>query len=125
MQRFYELFGAKDHVKAIRLNAPHSYNRESREAMYAWMARWLNGAPADVEVKEKDFRPDPLPELMVFANRPRPDGVVSTAELTENWISAAKRQLGGANVEATAARCFTRWGSTTRSPAAYQPPRSR
>jgi dienelactone hydrolase len=100
MQRFYDLFGAKDHVKAIRLNAPHNYNRESREAMYAWMARWLNGAPADVEVKEKDFRPDPLPELMVFANRPRPDGVVSTAELTENWISAAKRQLGGANVEA-------------------------
>jgi hypothetical protein len=100
MQRFYDLFGARDHVKAIRLNAPHNYNRESREAMYAWMARWLKGAPADVEVKEKDFRPDPLPELMVFANRPRPEGVVSTAELTENWITAAKRQLGGANVEA-------------------------
>jgi len=100
MQRFYDLFGARDHVKAIRLNAPHNYNRESREAMYAWMARWLKGAPADVEVKEQDFRPDPLPELMVFANRPRPDGMVSVDELTEHWISAAKRQLGGASVEA-------------------------
>jgi hypothetical protein len=33
---------------------------------------------------------------MVFANRPRPDGVVTTEQLTENWISAAKRQLTGA-----------------------------
>ena len=97
MQRFYDLFGARDRVHAVRVNAGHNYNRESREAVYAWMARWLKGAPADVKVKEQEFRPDPLPELMVFANRPRPDGVVSTAELTENWISAARRQLAGGN----------------------------
>jgi len=99
MQRFYDLFGARDHVHAVRVDAPHNYNRESREAMYAWMARWLNGAPADVRVKEEEFRPDPLPELMVFANRPRPDGVVSTEQLTENWISAARRQLTAANAD--------------------------
>jgi hypothetical protein len=99
MQRFYDLFGAKDHVHAVRINAPHNYNRESREAVYAWMARWLKGAPANVQVKEQEFRPDPLPELMVFANRPRPDGMVSIAELTENWIAAARRQLAGANAQ--------------------------
>ena len=99
MQRFYDLFGAKDHVHAVRVKSDHNYNRESREAMYAWMARWLKGAPADVTVKEQEFRPDPLPELMVFANRPRPDGMVTTEQLTENWISAARRQLAGANVQ--------------------------
>jgi hypothetical protein len=99
MQRFYDLFGAKDHVYGVRFNAPHNYNRESREAVYAWMARWLKGAPANVQVKEKEFRPDPLPELMVFANRPRPDGMVSVAELTENWISAARRQLTDGNAQ--------------------------
>ena len=100
MQRFYDLFGARDRVHAVRVNADHNYNRESREAVYAWMARWLKGAPADVKVTEQEFRVDPLPELMVFANRPRPDGVVSVAELTENWISAARRQLAGADAQA-------------------------
>jgi hypothetical protein len=99
MERFYNLFGAKNRVQAVRINAPHNYNRESREAVYTWMARWLKGAPADIQVKEKDFRPDPLPELMVFGNRPRPDGVVTTDELTERWIAAARRQLTGANAE--------------------------
>lgn len=95
MQRFYNLFSARDHVYAVRIDAEHNYNRDSREAVYAWMARWLKGAPADVQVKEEEFRPDPLPELLVFANRARPDGVVTNEQLTENWIAAARRQLTG------------------------------
>jgi Acetyl xylan esterase (AXE1) len=101
MQKFYDLFGAKSKVFAVRVNADHNYNRESREAVYAWMARWLKGAPADVKVTEQDFRPDPLPELLVFANRPRPDGMVTVDQLTENWITAAKRQLTAANQDAS------------------------
>jgi hypothetical protein len=125
MQRFYDLFGAKDRVHAVRVNAEHNYNRESREAVYAWMARWLNGAPADVQVKEQEFRPDPLPELMVFANRPRPDGLVSTAELTENWISAARRQLVGANQQSARTALLHALGverpQTARSPTSLKP----
>ena len=99
MQKFYDLFGARDRVHAVRVNAPHNYNRESREAVYAWFARWLKGAPADVKVTEQEFRPDPLPELMVFANRARPDGVVTMEQLAENWIASARRQLNEANRE--------------------------
>ena len=106
MERFYNLFGAKDRVHAVRINAPHNYNRESREAVYAWMARWLKGAAADIQVKEKEFRPDPLPDLMVFADRPRPDGVVTPAELTERWISAAGRQLADASHAHSARRAL-------------------
>jgi Acetyl xylan esterase (AXE1) len=93
MRRFYALFGKEDRVHAVRFTAEHNYNKDSREAMYAWMARWLKGAPADVKVAEQSFRPDPLPELMVFADRPLPPSAVTTAVFTENWISAAKRQL--------------------------------
>jgi hypothetical protein len=126
MQRFYDLFGAKDHVHAVRINAPHNYNRESREAVYAWMARWLKGAPANVQVKEQEFRPDPLPDLMVFANRPRPDGMVSVAELTENWITAARRQLTSANAPSARSALlhalgFERQQTAARAPASSKP----
>src|SRR5262249_40948462 len=32
----YNLFGAQDRVRALQMIAPHNYNKESREAVYAW-----------------------------------------------------------------------------------------
>src|SRR5688572_11433321 len=40
----YSLLDAPDHVQAVRMQADHNYNKESREAMYAWLARWMKGA---------------------------------------------------------------------------------
>ena len=84
-------------MNGVRFDAPHNYNRESREAVYAWMARWLQGAPADVRRAERNFTPDPLPDALVFHNRPLPAGAVTPEKLTENWIAAAKAQLSAAN----------------------------
>ena len=49
MRSAYALFGAESKVHAVRFTAEHNYNKDSREAMYAWMARWLQNAPADVK----------------------------------------------------------------------------
>ncbi len=107
MRRFYALFGKEEAVHAVRFTAEHNYNKDSREAMYAWMARWLKGAPADAKVAEQPFRPDPLPELMVFANRPLPETAVTTAVFTENWIAAAKRQLPASQAASRSALLHT------------------
>ena len=93
VRALYSLAGAADRVHAVRFDAPHNYNRESREAVYAWMARWLQNAPADVRREERTFTPDPLPDLLVFHQRPVPPNAVTTAQLTTNWIDAARRQL--------------------------------
>ena len=55
MRAVYDLFGAADRVQAVRITAEHNYNKDSREAMYAWMARWLQKAPADVKITERSF----------------------------------------------------------------------
>jgi hypothetical protein len=75
------------------------YNRDSREAMYAWMARWLQNAPADVRLGERPFTVDALSDLLVFHQRPLPSGAASPAQLTSNWIDAAKRQLSATPLE--------------------------
>jgi len=93
VRRIYDLYGAADRVHAIRVAAEHNYNRESREAMYAWMARWLQNAPADVQRPERSFTPDPLQNLLVFFQRSLPSGAVTSAQLTDNWIAAAGQQL--------------------------------
>jgi dienelactone hydrolase len=89
----YGLFGAIDRVHAVRIDAEHNYNKASREAMYAWMARWLQGASADVRVNERSFTVEPLQNLLVFFNRPRPADTVDAATVTRNWMASAKRQL--------------------------------
>jgi hypothetical protein len=93
----YRLFDAEDRVHGVQFEAPHNYNRNSREAMYAFMARWLQKAPSDVKRPERNFTPDRLPDVLVFHGRALPDNAVTAAQLTDNWITAARRQLTGAN----------------------------
>jgi hypothetical protein len=99
VRALYSLVGASDRIFGVRFQAEHNYNRDSREAMYAWMARWLQHAPADVQRPERPFTPDPPPDLLVFYERPLPSGAVTAAEFTNNWIGAAKRQLATTPLE--------------------------
>jgi dienelactone hydrolase len=93
VRAIYGLFGAADHVKAVQFKAEHNYNKDSREAMYAWMARWLQHQPADVVREEKAFTPDAPPDLLVFHHRALPSNAVTREQLTANWIDAARQQL--------------------------------
>jgi dienelactone hydrolase len=89
----YELFGAGDKVQAVRMTAEHNYNKDSREAMYAWMARWFKGGAADAKVPERSFSIEPLQNLLVFHGRSLPSNAFTPAQFTEAWIASAKRQL--------------------------------
>ena len=102
VRALYALRGAADRVHAVRFDAPHNYNRDSREAVYAWMARWLQDAPADVRREERTFTADPLPDLLVFHRRPMPQHAVTAEQLTRNWIDAARRQLASTPLETRA-----------------------
>jgi len=93
VRALYALRGAADRVHGVQFDAPHNYNRDSREAVYAWMARWLQNAPADVRREERAFTPEPLPDLLVFNQRSLPAGALTDVQLTEQWINAARRQL--------------------------------
>jgi dienelactone hydrolase len=106
VRSIYQLFGAADRVHAVRIDAEHNYNKASREAMYAWMARWFKNAPADARIEERAFTVEPLQDLLVFHQRALPAGAVTAAQLTEQWIAGAKRQL--ASMDSNTARAALR-----------------
>ena len=93
VRRIYSLLDAPDRVQAVRIQAEHNYNKESREAMYAWLARWMKGAPADVQVRERSFTADSPADLLVFHQRPLPPEALTAEQVTEHWITEAKKQL--------------------------------
>jgi hypothetical protein len=120
MQRMYRLFDAEDRVQGVQFEAPHNYNKNSREAVYAFMARWLQKAPADVKRPERNFTPDRLPDMLVFHGRALPDNAVTPEQLTDNWIAAARRQLttAGADTLDRALRHALGYAEPAASPAA-------
>jgi len=124
VRALYALQGAADRVHGVRFEAPHNYNQASREAVYAWMARWLQNAPANERREERSFTPDPLPDLMVFYKRPAPQNAVDAAKLTSNWIAAARGQLSSTPLEtrARALRQALGFGPPLPSSAAVAPP---
>jgi hypothetical protein len=93
MRSLYSLLGADAKLHAVRFTAEHNYNQDSREAMYAWMARWLQHAPDDVQRPERAFTLDKITDLLVFYGRSLPEGAVTADQLTDRWIASAKAQL--------------------------------
>jgi hypothetical protein len=119
VRSLYALSGAADRVHAVRMQAEHNYNKESREAMYAWMARWLQKAPAGVQRPERAFTPDPLNDLLVFHERALPAGALTASAFTGKWIDTATRQLAATEPEvlARALRHALEFGDSARPPA--------
>jgi dienelactone hydrolase len=81
IRSIYEAMGAGDRVNVVRFQAPHNYNRTSREAVYAWFNTWLRlghrSAPA-----EPPFQPLDPKELVVFDEaHPRPADAVDAKGL--------------------------------------------
>jgi hypothetical protein len=98
VRRIYSLLDAEARVHGVQFDAPHNYNRDSREAVYAWMARWLQQAPAGVKRPETSFSPEPLADVLVFHGRGLPANALTAPALSDQWIAAARRQLGTGSV---------------------------
>jgi hypothetical protein len=127
VRSLYALVGAADRVSAVRFTAEHNYNKDSREAMYGWMGRWLKGAPTSDPVTERSFTPDALPELLVFHGRAIPDRAVSEKALRASWIEAARQQLAATPlaVRAAALRHALGFAAAAESKAAAATPARR
>ena len=103
VRAIYALAGAEDRVSAVRFTAEHNYNKDSRESMYAWMAQWLKGAPAQPRLEEQAFTPERLPDLLVFHGRTLPEGALTPDAFTAAWIEAAQQQLTETSLSVRAA----------------------
>lgn len=85
----YELMGAADRVSIVRFEAPHNYNRTSREAVYAWFNRWLKLGHAE-PIVEPPFEPIDPKELAVFdPQHPRPADALDAKSLKAQLIQSA------------------------------------
>jgi cephalosporin-C deacetylase-like acetyl esterase len=69
-KRIYELFGAGDRIGIAYDSGPHGTTKKQREAIYAWMRRWLRGESGEISPEpayeteyEDDLRCTPTGQL--------------------------------------------------------------
>jgi dienelactone hydrolase len=93
LQQLYALYGKRDNV-AVRawLEYGHQYNVHSRQMMYSWFLKHLQGK--EEVVKEPAYKPTPPKELSVYDEKhPRPKDELNAEKLREEMTEASEEQM--------------------------------
>ena len=95
LQMIYGRYGASDRVSADVFDFPHNYNRTSREAMYAFFARWFLGLPEGTPTQEGDDpRTEAPADLFAFnSDHPYPPEARTASSLEDASIDRLAGQV--------------------------------
>jgi dienelactone hydrolase len=96
VRSIYRLLGAADKASAVRFDAPHNYNKDSREAAYAFFGKWLLGDSDVSHFKEKPFTVEPKENLLVWEGRAKPANAQTAESLAKMWTANSDKQLADA-----------------------------
>jgi len=92
VREIYRLYDAEDRLSMRQFDAPHNYNRDSREAVYAFFSQWLQGGSGR-RSGERAFQVEKPSDLLAFADRERPRRALQSAEIVEAFIGRAEKRL--------------------------------
>ena len=86
IRSIYRLFDAEDRVANAHFQYEHNYNQDTREAVYGWFSRWLQGKELS---QEEPFQVEPETDLRVSL----PSPPLPLEELFANFALKAKGQV--------------------------------
>ena len=92
VRSIYRLFGAQENVEHVHVDQVHNYNKESREAMYAFFNARLRDTKGPVV--ERRFTVEQANNLLALFGRERPAGAIRSLEqYTSDRIAEARRGI--------------------------------
>jgi hypothetical protein len=90
----YNLYGRPGNVEALLLDAPHNYNQENREAMYAFFGKHVLGIADASKLVEQYYDAEPLENVLVLHGRTLPENALSFEQIFAEWVRMAQSQTG-------------------------------
>lgn len=90
VEKVYKALGVPERLRYVQFNYPHNYNKDSREAVYAWFARWLKNEPDRPKIAEPEV---PKVAREDLATGPAPAGAVNADGLKALLRERVKAQL--------------------------------
>ena len=92
MKKIYDLYDAGSQVETVQIDAPHNYNKASREQVYQFFGKHVLGETDLSKLREKRIRQEKLQDMLVFHGRPLPPNALDLKGLFAQWIKAANAQ---------------------------------
>jgi len=87
LRRIWSLYGAADRLENVHFDAPHNYNRATREHVYAWFRRWLAGQASTGRRIREERVPLPAPaDMRLFPSQRPPAGLPRGRALLEELM---------------------------------------
>lgn len=93
IRSIYAHFNAEDKVHQVQVDAEHNYNQESREAVYAWFAKWFLDAEDTSAFKEVAFEVEPDDDLLTFSEREMPTHALKQEAFLPAWMNRSQQAL--------------------------------
>ena len=108
----YSLVGSPDRVAAQVFDFPHNYNKTTRNAVYAFMSRWLLGIEDSQKTAEGEQTPEKPEDLVTFdAAHPAPTDRKSSEQLEAHLIATLGKLLDDLSPAVTSP---ARWEASRR-----------
>lgn len=86
LRAIYRLYGKQANAAYVQIDAPHNYNRESREAAYSFLRKHIGGGTPTREVSEDDVEL-PAAKQLLLAEPWRDEVKSSPASVLAGWRS--------------------------------------
>jgi dienelactone hydrolase len=87
IRSIYQLYGKPENVEVIQIDAPHNFNKLSREGVYRFFANRMLGqtTSAPTPEKEVEVEVEMLQDMLALSGRTLPANAASYAAVYEQW----------------------------------------
>jgi dienelactone hydrolase len=93
IQSIYKLYHEADNLSVVQFHAEHNFNRQSREAVYAFLGKYLRGAPGPARIAETAIEAEPLRSMLVWEGRALPANALTQQGIFEQWKSTGRQRV--------------------------------
>ena len=93
IKSIYSFFDAEDKIHQVQVDAEHNYNLASREAVYAWFAKWLLEVEDTSSYTEVPYKVESDEDFLAFADRELPSHALKQEEILSTWINRSNRAI--------------------------------
>jgi hypothetical protein len=89
----YELYGKAENLETVQIDAPHNYNKASREAVYRFFGKHALGSTDDAAFAERGIRLEKLQDMLALHGQQMPVGALSFEGVFRQWKSIARKKF--------------------------------
>ena len=82
LRKVYELFNAGDALRSFQLDAPHNYNKDTRERVYPWFTHWLLNQSLRETIAEDALEMPPLDVFLHSDKQEKPTEATTKERIT-------------------------------------------